>query len=330
LIYLGHLQFSDPLYGFLHDQIFGNALNTQADSGFRVFGLTGSNSVYIYEDRRSRLRVIGKFFDRKSQGKNEDSVRHEYQILTALKDKGFDHGRHKVVRPLGMNIEIGAALFEGYDSGEPLHAIWGRTNPGCNDQEMYHSLSDLAYFLSRLHNYNTREQQVEFPRVFQYFDKVVARLWRRHRISQGEIDLLYNLRNQWSQEGAMYEDIQVLLHGDATPANFLMRGHHQLTAIDFERAHYGDRAYDLGMVTGELQHWALRQHHDFWIAEPYIGHFLWEYCRHFPDQSSAFYSITRRIPFYQGLTLLRIARNSYLTESYARSLIHQSIACLRR
>jgi hypothetical protein len=64
-------------------------------------------------------------------------------------------------------------------------------------------------------------------------------------------------------------------------------------------------------------------------AEPFIGHFLWEYACHFPDRDSAFASISGRTPFYMGLTLLRIARNSWVDHDHRRRLINEARACLR-
>jgi len=86
---------------------------------------------------------------------------------------------------------------------------------------------------------------------------------------------------------------------------------------------------DLGRVAGELQHYFLRHAGDRWLAEPFIGHFLWEYACHFPDRDVSFASITRRIPFYAGLTLLRIARNMWIDDDYSRLLLNEAKKMLR-
>jgi hypothetical protein len=59
-------------------------------------------------------------------------------------------------------------------------------------------------------------------------------------------------------------------------------------------------------------------------AEPFIGHFLWEYICHFPDREQTFGSITSRAPFYMALNLLRIARNGYIGLDYASRLVSQA------
>ena len=52
----------------------------------------------------------------------------------------------------------------------------------------------------------------------------------------------------------MWQDRQVWLHGDATPANFLFGHGMDVAAIDLERMKRGDRMFDVGRVAGELQH----------------------------------------------------------------------------
>jgi aminoglycoside phosphotransferase (APT) family kinase protein len=126
----------------------------------------------------------------------------------------------------------------------------------------------------------------------------------------------------------MWEDRAVLVHGDATPSNFMFgRGDHTM-AIDFERMKWADRVFDLGRLCGELKHFFLQSTGDAHAAEPFIGHFLWEYCCHFPDRMSAFRSITRRTPFHMGITLLRIARNFWSDGEYRWRLVREAKAIL--
>jgi hypothetical protein len=68
---------------------------------------------------------------------------------------------------------------------------------------------------------------------------------------------------------------------------------------------------------------------DKWLAEPYIGHFLWEYTSHFPHREIVFRSITCRVPFHMGMTLLRIARNPWITNHYRRQLLDEARTTLR-
>jgi aminoglycoside phosphotransferase (APT) family kinase protein len=127
----------------------------------------------------------------------------------------------------------------------------------------------------------------------------------------------------------MWQDQDVWLHGDATPANFLFGSGMDVAAIDLERMKRGDRMFDVGRVAGEIQHAFMLSTGDKNRAEPFIGHFLWEYSCHFPDRRSAFASITARTPYYMGLNLLRIARNDYISADYSGKLVAQAKELLR-
>ncbi|MBN2809632.1 MAG: aminoglycoside phosphotransferase family protein, partial [Deltaproteobacteria bacterium] len=118
-------------------------------------------------------------------------------------------------------------------------------------------------------------------------------------------------------------------HGDATPENFMAGGGLSIVAFDLERCHRDDRVFDVGRIAGELKHFFLMATGNKYAAEPFIGHFLWEYACHFPDRNRAFGSITGRVPFYMGLTLLRIAHNNWVSPAYRRCLIDEAKACLR-
>jgi hypothetical protein len=96
-----------------------------------------------------------------------------------------------------------------------------------------------------------------------------------------------------------------------------------------ERMKRGDRMFDVGRVAGELQHAFLRTVGDWRRAEPFIGHFLWEYSSHFPDRERTFESITERAPYYMALNLLRIARNDYLGRDYSGRLVGRARKLLR-
>jgi len=121
----------------------------------------------------------------------------------------------------------------------------------------------------------------------------------------------------------------VLVHGDVTPSNFLFGRGLDVMAIDLERMQWADRVFDLGRLCGELKHFFCQGLGDPGAAEPFIGHFLWEYCCHLPDPQSAFSAITRRAPFYIGITLLRIARNSWIGPEYRWRLVQEAKQTLR-
>jgi len=119
----------------------------------------------------------------------------------------------------------------------------------------------------------------------------------------------------------------VLLHGDATPTNFLFPDG-RVVAVDLERLRPGDRLFDLSWVAGELRHaWGWRGR-DFGESEIVIQCFFRSYLDALPGDAD----LTRRIyalnPLYMALAELRIARNAYLSWGYRRALVAEAQRCL--
>src|SRR5665648_668018 len=80
-------------------------------------------------------------------------------------------------------------------------------------------------------------------------------------------------RHAWEERFQDFPDRQVLIHGDATPTNFLFPNG-RAVALDLERLRVGDRLWDLSWVAGELKHaWGWRTA-DFSGSEAGIRHFF--------------------------------------------------------
>ena len=330
--YLGHLSGADPLYGYLRYDIFPQ-LQRETATSFRVFRLNASNAVYLYEERHTGAKAIGKFF-RSPRTPDYDAagrrLERELRGLQTFRDAGFTGGLHYVARPLGVNHSLNQLLMVEHCDGEPLDSVITRAISRQDDGLLFGKLTALAYFLASLHNRTAQNCEVDFGANCSYMDALIGNLAYNGLLSQAEIGSLQHQRELWRRERVMWEDRQVLVHGDATPSNFLFGDGLHVITFDLERAHHTDRVFDVWRLAGELLHSFLRTTGNKYAAEPFIGHFLWEYSCHFPDRDTAFRSITRRVPFYMGITLLRIARNGYLDWEYRRSLIEEAGACLRR
>jgi aminoglycoside phosphotransferase (APT) family kinase protein len=216
-----------------------------------------------------------------------------------------------------------------YYSGEEFSHAIARATQHQDDTHLYWRLKSLAYFLATQHNRTANGATVDFDPDCRYFGTIIGKLRESRRIGQRDIDELCGLRDHWRELPRMWQDRQVWLHGDATPANFLFGHGMDVAAIDLERTKRGDRLFDVGRVAGELQHAFMRDCGDWRSAEPFIGHFLWEYSSHFPDREQTFESITARTPYYMALNLLRIARNGYVSQDYRRRLVKQAKRLLR-
>ena len=330
--YVGYLAGDDPLHGYLREIIRDRMGVYARRPAFRVFRLTGSNEVYAYQEKFTGTKVICKFYGTRF-GKDLDKAvsmaRQEYEGLMTLRGYNLVGSPHHVIRPLGVNRDINAVLAVEHYSGEEFSHAIARATRHHDEQHLYSRLKALAYFLATQHDRTANGESVDFDPDCQYFDTVIGSLENGHRIGRGDIDELSLLRDRWREQPEMWQDQQVWLHGDATPANFLFGHGIDVAAIDLERMKRGDRMFDVGRVAGELQHAFMRDAGDWRRAEPFIGHFLWEYSRHLPDREGTFESITGRVPFYMALNLLRIARNDYIGRDYGRRLVSRAKELLR-
>ncbi len=330
--YMGYVTHHDGLYDFLSRIIADQMGVRESHPAFRAFRLSGSNEVYAYEEKSSHARMICKFYG-SSFGWDRDraasTANREYESLKTLRGYALVGSPHHVIQPLGCDRDINCVLALEYYAGEQFSDTIARSICHRDDAHLYWRLKALAYFLATLHNRTANGAGVNFDVDCGYFDKVVRRLRKHHRIGQWDVDELSWLRDCWRDRPRMWQDQQVWLHGDATPANFLFGHGMDVAAIDLERMKRGDRMFDVGRIAGELQHAFMQATGDKHRAEPFIGHFLWEYSCHFPDRNRAFKSITERTPYYMGLNLLRIARNDYISDIYRGKLVAQAKVLLR-
>jgi serine/threonine protein kinase len=329
--YLGHLDHHDPLYGYLRDHIVPQLGLERSHVGFRVFQASCSRNVFLYEECHSDKRLVGKFYPVKnSTSRKRMTGEIEYRNLVHLRNLGFDAPPLYVVKPLGFNPDLGNLLLMEYLDGDSLGTVITEAMHLGRRERLFRKLTALARFLATLHNRTAGGERVDFNQSHAYMGRLIGSLVTKRGMGRDHSDELYRLREDWRGRGIMWEDVSALNHGDATPSNFLFGQGKNVLAIDLERMQWADRAFDLGRLCGELAHFFYQGKGDPYLAEPFIGSFLWEYSCHFPDRMSAFHAITRRIPFYMGITLLRIARNSWIDQEYRWRLVRQAKKILRR
>jgi hypothetical protein len=328
--YVGHLSSRDPLHPFLVHDVLPQMGVRNGRADFRVFSMKHSK-VYLYEESHSRTQVVGKFF--MSAGHNAAAatqrMQQEFENLLILRGYGLAGYPHHVIRPLGTNAWLNGILVEEYTAGSPLSVFVHDAIHLGQSQPLYEKLTALAYFLATLHNRTANGQGVDFNQDCAYLNRLVRKLQTQHAIGAWDADEFYWLRDRWREKPRMWEDNQVFVHGDATPSNLLFGRGLSVIAIDLERMKRADRVFDLGRIAGELQHYFLQASGSKRAAEPFIGHFLWEYACHFPDRDRAFRSITGRLPFQMALTLLRIARNSWVSLPQRGRLVEEAKITLR-
>jgi len=317
---LGNLPETDHLYQYLQDNILPQLGIGQTAPQFAVQSSESSKNVYLYRETHSNVRFIGKYYpDRRNGEISKGEI--EFRNLLHLRNLGFDKLPHYVVKPLGFNSAIGNVLVMEFLEGDTLSSIIENGIHNGKENRLYRKLTALAHFLSKIHNHTVEIEHVDFGEMRKYMLNLITVLRNKRGLSsEDEREFAYLLDN-WQARGYMWEDRQVLVHGDVTPANFLFGHGPDVLAIDLERMQRADRIFDLGRMCGELTHCFYQGTDDPDKAEPFIGHFLWEYSCHFPDREATFASITRRLPFYMGMTLLRIARNWWIGPEYRQKLL---------
>ena len=325
--YLGYLPQNDPLFDYLRYEIIPQMGVPNTPPAFRVYRLRASNHVYLYEDTSGEIRVIGKFFGASGKYASEAANRRmerEFNNLMYLRNLGFSGFPHYVPRPLGQNAWLNSVVIEEFCWGISLGEVILNAVRGGNESVLFHKITSLAYFLATMHNHTASEKTVDFSKDCAYFGKVAEQLRDSRYIGEKEFRDMLVIKDRWQEKHFMWEDRRVLVHGDVTPPNFLFGEGLWVIVLDVERMKLADRVFDVGRLAGEIKHFFMQYRGNKTLAEPFIRHFLREYTSHFPDPRSAFDSITHRLPFYMGLTLLRIARNSWIKVNYRRGLLNQA------
>lgn len=272
--YMGRLSESDPLHGYLRQDIQPQVNGSSERANYRVFRLNGSNDVYMYEDRHSDAKFVGKFFlsSRKRDAQRAASrLTGEFDNLCMMRDYRMTGYPHHVVRPLGRNYSMNALLVTENCEGELLSDVIKSAIHNGGQSRLYEKLTALAYFLASFHNRTAIGVGVDFNMDCLYMDHLIGNLRDIGVVGGAEAQHLYRLRDQWRERPNMWEDQQVLVHGDATPENFMFGGGLNVTTFDLERTKRADRVFDTGRIAGELKHfWLFRKFADGPQSE-YLG-----------------------------------------------------------
>jgi len=219
-------------------------------------------------------------------------------------------------------------LVEDFARGYDLDYYIAKAVYEGQHERLLRKLTDVAHFLAKLHNRTVDTARVNFAETSNYFRHLVQSLAGGGLIDAGAVGKLRRLCDEWERTAAMWEDVSVFVHGDATPTNFIFQPDDGVTAIDLERMHPADRVYDIGMLAAELKHhfaWRVFQAD---AAESFIGRFLRAYCEGFSESESAFSAVTYRNRFYMALGELRIARNKWLPWKHRKWLADEACRCL--
>jgi len=295
-----------------------------------IISLGAQKPVCLFFEKKRKIMVVGKLFKWGVVPLEEAwfGADKEYSNLKLLHERLRAMGDgDNVVKPLGENKELSALLVVERAPGLTLDFFLAKAILEQQYDQLFQILSHLARFFVKLHEACKTERplSIEFPQI--RLNKLLDSL------GKGPLDPLSRASIEkyafkwWDAKAVFSCDRETIVHGDATTTNFLF-DEGNVTAIDLENMSWADRCWDLGFIAAELKHHFTWRTADGRGAEPFIGHFLWEYAVDYGD-TNFFYVITRKIPLYMAIGLLRIARNFYLEESYREHLIMEAERCLK-
>jgi len=286
--------------------------------------------------------VVGKFFLKNDLAAVEPPLEVSGAEARCSKDLALLQEAHnyRLAARLGLNSETGMVpgflgSCPGVGLGVLLAAVAGPDLDAClaqavgqgEERALFPRLSQLARLLAFFHGRPVPPRQVSPQAAWGYAARLRGQLAAQGLLLPEEERILGEEMQAWEAAWLAFPDREVLLHGDATPTNFLFPDG-RAVALDLERLRLGDRLFDLSWVAGELRHaWGWRGR-GFDGGEEAVRYFFREYLRTLKADAA----LTRRVhvlnPFTMALAELRIARNSYLSWDYRRSLVREALACL--
>ena len=305
---VGTLKPGDVFRDWLVDALGDRLHHKKCD--VRVFKIgPASHTVCRYEFVGEECGVVAKFYAEPTGWKRDydpvKSMEREFWTLKKV-ERIID-----VPRPVGMRKDFSCVLVTEYVHGKPLF-MYMRTENG-----LYDKLTAMAHTQRKLHENTVSgyRKQDEFA----YFHKVLdqLRLDRKTRLKYNQ------LLGDWWYSTLLDQPHGCMIHGDANPVNYVF-DQNKVYVLDLESSwEHANFVHDLGTVAAELKHYFAIHKNNAGRAEPYIGHFLWKYSKN----EAEFRRITRALPFFMALGLLRMARLG-IDQDHNAFIFREATACL--
>ncbi len=269
-----------------------------------------SHTVCRYKFLGEDYSVIAKFYAEPTGWKknydSEESMKREFKNLKIV-EKVID-----VPRPLATKKQFSCVLVTEYIQGKPLYMYMK------SEEGLYDRLTAVAHLLRKLHDSTLSHYHKEGD--FYKFHQTLDQLHLNKELEETFNQLL----GDWWYSTLLDRSTGCMIHHDANPVNYVFDGE-KVYALDFESARlHANPVHDLGIMAAELKHYFAMHKNDDSRAEPYIGHFLWQYSRGL----SEFKSFTKALPFYMSLGLLRMNRLR-IDPDRGGYILREAIACLK-
>ena len=319
---------TDALEEYMRQAIFPQ-LASPPFGEIEIISLSQQKPVYLFLEMHHNIAVVGKLFKHSAITLEQawSSAEKEYFNLNLLRNRyGMNNDCCHVAVPLGKNRDLSALLVTERAPGKVLDHYIVKAIYEHKSQQLFERLTSLAGFFAKLHRNTEIDRRVSPALPQSYLVKLLDSLseWELNPLERAAIE---EYAAVWWDRDEVWTDREVIVHGDATSTNFVIN-RQEVTGIDLEKMKWADRCWDLGFIAAELKHHFMWRMGDKWAAEPFIGHFLWQYAVSCKD-SQFFNILTGKIPLYMALGLLRIARNSWLDDQHRKNLISEAELCLK-
>jgi aminoglycoside phosphotransferase (APT) family kinase protein len=288
-----------------------------------------SAAAYVYRETASGWSIVAKFYAAKTGDQAEHYAAREYQLTQGALAAGLESDPLRAVKPLALWRGV---LFLEYVRGFTLEDLIAvrRGQPGA----LRPALEQSGRLLARLHRNSRAEEEEETTDWFVYTHKLAANL-AKHGVLQGDPVTqlgLTRLIDRWAERPLMGEYLPAVNHGDATTTNFIFpaidaRPRPTVVGIDWERSKITDPASDLGRLGAEISHSIARQGGTVAEAQPLVDCLQEAYCAERGVDFDAV-ALIERARFHQASSLLRIARNGWLSRLERIHLVAQAMALM--
>ncbi len=323
-----YLPASHPLYLTLQELLATTAGAGENKDGLTLERLPAARPVFRLTWPDGRGAVVGKFYSSYPPATPQDfSLAQEYMIYRQASAWGLTDFPPSIPACLGHQPRLRLGLLLKDVPAPDLDFWLVKAATADKLDHLLPQLDKLACLLAFLHSRLPAGPPVSAAEALRYMLKLVRQLNQRGLLSSADRATLMAEAFAWERLFPLWPDHEVLIHGDATPTNFLFPDC-RAVAVDLERLRLADRLWDLSWVAGELKHaWGWRSQ-NFAASEPAISHFFHAYLL----AQGAVANLAPRLfafnPFYMAMAELRIARNTYLSWEYRRELIAEAIRCL--
>jgi tRNA A-37 threonylcarbamoyl transferase component Bud32 len=298
----------DPFRDWLVNEVVGDRLKNK-QCCVDVFKYNSSHTVCRYHFQGENFSVMAKFFAEPT-GRLKDynpykGMMNEYRNLEKAASV------INVAKPLAVNKKYNCVLVTEHIPGKSLGWYFNR------EEKLYERLASIAHMLRQLHDntLSSYNKENEFRNYHEVLDHLKLDYETREPFNK--------LLGEWWYSSWLDRENGCMVHRDVTPSNYIFyKG--KPYALDFESSwHQANPVRDLGILAAELKNEFELHKGGGWKAEPYIGNFLWEYSKDEKD----FKYITKILPFFMGIGLLRSARLHQ--GDYRNYLIKEARECLK-